>query len=874
MGIQGLTGLLDNSNISLPLEDSRVRDINKYKYIYFDFQSLIYTVFNYIENIINYQFNLVNEIKNIDRNKDDERRIYKLKLHYALLNTLKEQLNGTVFGNLLYKFQKNVYNIQTKTSKIVNEDLTGVNLLYDTTQTYTNIAKIDKLEDALKQFKRNQNNHIKLIIIDNVKNILDKFHQLQECVIVFDGKPNFAKMIEQVKRRATTSIINKMKNNIKDKLVSSGVLTNLPEEIFFDRSMIGSHSPLMRELIDDFRSLTYKNSLNIPLTITVIDSEEGEGEHIINNHILNKVSTLPYTNDDKFLYYSPDGDVALLTMILNIKIKEIDNKKNNIVDLIRLESIDFNSYKFSYEVANKINLYQYANDEVNTDDNIIAAYTNILNQLKLQLYFVSIIEFQNYLLKDINTILSKAGKSLRKRTTMLKQYIVLISFFGNDFIPKILSRGIGDLVKFIQLYNNYLLNNHGQEFIDYLDGKKGIDESKFKFILKLHEYQYNQHSRTLKPKIPGKITQNEKDLNIDVFYDFLKLIINYTDDGKHDENQLIIKVFNKETGKSGKNFNDFVNGFLNKSLLLCTSRSLKIYNFLTSLLEANYYIDLDNLLLDGTTRTHYQACIDEMIHLVTKNRTPEEEARLNALEIDYYTNILYNKTMEYLDYYENPTLPNPTLLSKSDIKTNPPKTKLVTRRVPFNEIIHFNTDANAEECTKKYIEGFQYISDLYFTLNVDNKCWGYQCENAPTILSLINYLNTRSRAELDTIFNYNNVPQKFDEINHQLTKDSNMTYIINLRPAKYYLIDDIFHCENVRYVNKCGINGDMTILPFDNSGNFINIIARDYNRSPTNTKLSDTLRIAQNLITRTQPGGYKNKYLKYKMKYLKLKKLI
>lgn len=93
------------------------------------------------------------------------------------------------------------------------------------------------------------------------------------------------------------------------------------------------------------------------------------------------------------------------------------------------------------------------------------------------------------------------------------------------------------------------------------------------------------------------------------------------------------------------------------------------------------------------------------------------------------------------------------------------------------------------------------------------------------------------------------------------------------------MIDDIFHCENVRYTNKCAINGDMTILPLDSSGHFINVIAHDYNVTPENTKLFDTLRIAQGLISKLQLSAgvqsvYYTKYLKYKMKYLNLKKLI
>jgi len=86
----------------------------------------------------------------------------------------------------------------------------------------------------------------------------------------------------------------------------------------------------------------------------------------------------------------------------------------------------------------------------------------------------------------------------------------------------------------------------------------------------------------------------------------------------------------------------------------------------------------------------------------------------------------------------------------------------------------------------------------------------------------------------------------------------------NIPPLKYYLIDNIFNCENTRYLSKCSLMTDMTLIPLDSSGNFVNIISLSYN----------TPKLRKILALPKQSGGYYMKYLKYKSKYMDLKKLI
>lgn len=113
----------------------------------------------------------------------------------------------------------------------------------------------------------------------------------------------------------------------------------------------------------------------------------------------------------------------------------------------------------------------------------------------------------------------------------------------------------------------------------------------------------------------------------------------------------------------------------------------------------------------------------------------------------------------------------------------------------------------------------------------------------------------------------------YDKVSQKLTRSINIKYIKNMKPVRYYKLKDIFHCLNMRYINKCQIKGDTEIIFLDDKGKLVNIMISTFDISPANTKLTEILRLASEVLVGGK-SSYYDKYLKYKLKYLKLKKLI
>ncbi len=848
MGIQGLNGYLENTAPKIcNIFDKTDSDNDTYKYLYFDFQSMVYTIFTYVETIINFQYSIIHKIESINMSIDNDISIKNdLDMSFHFLEKIRLLIKNTKLGDLLFNYKFMMQTLRGNVEKNIDIREKTIKFVYDS--TYENIQVINDIKKGLDLFKEKKMEYIKLIIIDEIKKIIDNFKNLESCVIVFDGKPFVAKMVEQVKRRVTTFILDDILTDFKKSIIDTGLLNNMPPEIIFERYVITRDSELMVSLIDNLKSINFDR----PFTLEVIDSEDGEGEHIINKKILRKIDD---DIDGNFLYYSPDGDVTLLTMILNMKIRE--KGKTNHVDIIRLELIDFNSYKFNYKI-NNTNLLDYVYSTEIDFDTKKTAISELLNQIKLEFYITKTLEFEKILTNDIIDkcgIINNGEKKILKINELLIQYITLFGFFGNDFIPKLSMASVGKIEEIIKMYNKYLLNTR-EDINNYLNNDTNTEIHKFKFLINPHTYKIDQK----------------------VYLDIIKLLVK-TKSKENDEKNMITIQLNRESQKTTKNFTEYITTFLNKSYLFNYYGSNLTFIFLKFLLEGNYYLEIKNLNLNEDYIAYIQSIKDKIDELsIKKHKTTEEQAEFNQNQ-DLYYNFIFSILQQYLGYLYGTGF-NPLNVQFEDVKikgfTTPHRTtgliSLVSRKVPFSEIINYNNEIDDSTCAKQYLEGFQYTADLYFTGNVKNKCWHYQCEHAPTVTSLIKYIS--ENLELDIFeyatnyFYYDNQEELYNSISQRFSRNSNIKYNRFLKPAKYYLINDIFNCFNERYINKCPVNGDTTFIPISHTGDFVNIISRDYDITEANQKLQTTLMYAQ----RSLGGGFYDKYIKYKLKYLQLKK--
>ena len=179
----------------------------------------------------------------------------------------------------------------------------------------------------------------------------------------------------------------------------------------------------------------------------------------------------------------------------------------------------------------------------------------------------------------------------------------------------------------------------------------------------------------------------------------------------------------------------------------------------------------------------------------------------------------------------------------------------------------------SDEILQNYLEGYTFILDLYFNLNgkTNNNFWYYKYDKHPSFQNIRNYLykiinGTINYIRYDENLN-NNIPyfnygEYREYLKEQITKNINKIKLkLNKSINELIVYEDlycpnkgniIFDCKDKIYLNKCILKSDNANIGFKNPIEWIN------NKRNTN------------IIG----GKFYIKYLKYKKKYLELKKNI
>ena len=171
-----------------------------------------------------------------------------------------------------------------------------------------------------------------------------------------------------------------------------------------------------------------------------------------------------------------------------------------------------------------------------------------------------------------------------------------------------------------------------------------------------------------------------------------------------------------------------------------------------------------------------------------------------------------------------------------------------------------------------YLQGYQFILDIYFNNILKNYKWHYAHSDSPTLTEVVTFMSKKTEAELLAIFDYTNGGRDITSVNLQylnaesyglysnenkekiikdaikrINNNETFTEPLNDLKKKYFTvnnIDKIIKCNNKQYFNKC-IEVDELVPD------------QEYTNKP---------------VTKEQLGGYYKKYLKYKYKYMMLKK--
>ena len=127
MGIQGLSGYLDNNEFTVNYDSSKNQN---FKFLYLDFQSIIYTVFNYQENLINMM------LSNLHNYDETHTKIDNNKIIFAILNKVRLLIKDSEFGRKLFTFNKKKITMKGNVDVLIN--------LLETQFEYKNDSELNK----------------------------------------------------------------------------------------------------------------------------------------------------------------------------------------------------------------------------------------------------------------------------------------------------------------------------------------------------------------------------------------------------------------------------------------------------------------------------------------------------------------------------------------------------------------------------------------------------------------------------------------------------------------------------------------------------------------------------------------------------------
>lgn len=272
-------------------------------------------------------------------------------------------------------------------------------------------------------------------VVDNVCNylleILSTKYVSEEIKLVYisiDGIPCFGKIIEQKKRR----YIGELWQTIQSELIKKYELDVYPN--YFNKNQITPGTKFMFNMVNALHSSKFYKQLKticpkIEKFLISDDTLKGEGEFKI----------VKFIKDNMFhLYghyisvYSPDADMILLLSLLPY---------------------------------NRINILRYGQD-VDT------------------FFRINVGQFK-YVLTDF--VMNKIGM---KKTShrIVADLVFIFTFFGNDFLPKLVSYNVrDDLFLIMKLYCDYIREN--SYILDYENGYKINMKNFVKFMEKLEVYE-------------------------------------------------------------------------------------------------------------------------------------------------------------------------------------------------------------------------------------------------------------------------------------------------------------------------------------------------------------------------------------------------
>jgi hypothetical protein len=601
-----------------------------------------------------------------------------------------------------------------------------------------NFNTIDEFTDYFNQKKVDE--IVKENIYNFIKNLCIKVNKdtLKEIFISFDGTPTFSKISDKRKRKYLNHIINNFKSDVYHKY--SNTIDKDRELFYKNKISFSTNNPNryncnwsghLEEIYFNLNSNKFRDEIKdlcknlIDIKISYID-EFGEGEKKIIEHIMQN------KKKGQYIIYSPDSDILLLSIIINNKFERLNidsyidiikyepNKK--IIEIISIKNLIDNIYNY---IFSKLNLFRKQhNIKLNIIDDIVGIITF----------------FGNDFLPKIESINMKNGLEI-----LFTQYAKVISYcrLSNPYLlytennkTKINMYLFSSLIEKLSevedklMFDNYIQSEYKN--FNYLSKIFGCNEYTPFFIDKLNRYCHGFNKIIRYIKLNPYKTAEEVYKNI---------IEKFTD--KDNWEKIFISI---ESNITDTDNNTNIMNILNN--LILSIRENKKYKLGLKLIK---YSD------DINDKFHQNNISDNFIHPL--------------MIISEYDKEIY-KLEKRMNEYKNISLNTEDKIGNVELKYKFNEYKIHTDINIINKKDYFYKDIVKLESTEinkfceEYIKGFFWTIDFYFNkidrnININNiSIWSYEYTHTPYFKEIYNIMN-RS----DKLYNMYNLYNSISDIN-------------------------------------------------------------------------------------------------------------
>jgi len=653
------------------------------------------------------------------------------------------------FNSIVYNVYGEVeYELNSILYSIIFDDKNYMNIL----DKWKKILNVDKID--LSFFENIEEDKLDSIVVTKVReyinNVIKKYiyvENLKKIYICADGIPSFAKMIEQKKRRYVGYIEGTLRRKLIEKLGDKSY-ENIEGKIDYLRKEYEYY----KVELSKGKIIPYSKFMTKLLeSLKKIDKVEmngvdnfGEGERKIVWNIIKE------KQKGNFMVHSPDGDVILLCMLLN-----------NTERLFKIMRVEFRDTIMNYDIidCNELNewIFSYVSEKVRIDE------TNKIN--------------------------------------VINDVVLLMTFFGNDFLPKIETLDVSNnYLTILDTYGNFLIMNPNH-FI--------IERNKDRYII-----DYDNFKDYLKEIIKDETTYASDAYAIRKFRNYFHLLDIF--ECQNESSKLFLKM------------NEFYGMFEKYRKTLDKEKFLNSNPKLTNILEKIYETKNINMIINKLKKINCGIKLEEKEIDVTDHtlkrikRTLYDKMNLVYIDVELFK--LRNLMKEYKKIFRNDDL--------GKIEIN--KCSIITKEInisKYNKMFFNNIDI--DDVVFNYLEIFQMIFDVYYNhIDIDTKYTQnnyYKYVKSPLLITIYDYLNKINIVEMKK-----KIDKKIEEGKMRTTYlnrfehylfitprnklvDKKMETILKntkIFPDLDLLVDNIIKklgveidCSNVIYFNRCHITG-------------------------------------------------------------------